>query len=184
MSDQAVRKGQCHAGIVGPQPGFKIERTAAGHLGLLRIAVARLELDGRAECVADRQPEQRAARAVNHFRRRVRISGGRHRRAGRPDTANISFLFSVLDRPWSCVAHPRDGFFRGHTKLDQQLRGDRPGAAEAAAAVQQNLAPGGEAGPQVRSSNAPSLFEGFFRHADIDHVMPRCRTASPSPPTL
>ena len=75
--DQAVGQRQRHAGVVRPLSRPETERAAADHLRLPGIAIARHELDGRAEGVAHGETEEGAPGAVNDARVRRRRSDAR-----------------------------------------------------------------------------------------------------------
>ncbi len=91
--EQALREAQRHGRIVAPAPARQLERPAAEQIGHWRERSRPAVLGGRAERIAERQPEQRAEialaqRARSRERRGIeqRIARGRdHRQRGQRD---------------------------------------------------------------------------------------------------
>jgi hypothetical protein len=77
--DQAGGQAEGHGGVVGPLPRLQLEWTAADDVREQREAAARREFHGRADGVADGQPEQAAAKTVEFV--------GCRRQGERPSTS-------------------------------------------------------------------------------------------------
>jgi hypothetical protein len=123
VGEQALGEAQGHGGVVGPAPGLEAEGAAPDHVGDGGEAAPGHELDRGAHGVADRQPEQGAAGAVE----RVGVDGRRFRRRVRGTSGRCSPPTSPSGGPSiasSSAPH-------GSTSTSRRSRPDAPGVAAA-----------------------------------------------------
>lgn len=64
IGDEAVGQGESHGRIIGPFSRFLSEWATPDHVGQQRIAVSALDLERRADRIADRQSEPRTGSAI------------------------------------------------------------------------------------------------------------------------
>src|SRR5947209_4404795 len=76
-------------------------------------------------------------------------------------------LSRSLDRPWTRFADGRQGDFRRDALLDEQARGDHPGASEPTAAVNENIVADSQKRPQVGAVLRPSSFKARIGNAHV-----------------
>ena len=131
-----ITERQGHGRVIGPLARFQVEGTTTHHIGNSRLGIPSRELQGGSDRIPHSEPQQAASRPILD----LIIRGAR---AGCRDRHGLPYgqkLFVRINGAGSFLTNTLDCRLGIPTQLDKKPRGHHAGAAEAAAAMQKDVA--------------------------------------------